>query len=250
MSERAIDLHILQCFVALIVEGSVTLAADRLGMSQPGMSNALARLRGLLDDPILIRSAKGMAPTQRASELAPETRAAIDQLSTIMSGPKIFNPATSTALIRIAGTDGTTTCALEPVINDIQQSAPMMRFEITPLLHKRLQEPLETGPIDLAFGLYLDVSPTLYQSKVIDDNLCCMVGKHSSHAEGDLTLRRYLEADHAAVSPSAGYRSAIETIAEHALAAVGGERRIRFSAPYAALLAVMVARSEMILTIT
>ena len=91
-----------------------------------------------------------MAPTQRAIELWPAVRIAIDQLSTIIAGPFQFDPAKSTALIRIAGTDGTMTCALVPVINEIQRMAPLMRFEVASLLHKRLQEPLETGVDDLA----------------------------------------------------------------------------------------------------
>lgn len=250
MTERTIDLHLLHCFDALIVEGSVTLAADRLGMSQPGMSNALARLRELLDDPILIRTVKGMAPTQRAIELSPTVRMAIDQLSSIISGPLQFDPAKTTALIRIAGTDGTIACALEPVINEIQRVAPMMRFEVAPLLHKRLQEPLETGTIDLAIGIYFALSPTLYQTKVVDDTICCMVGRESIHAHTKLTLERYLEADHAVVSASAGHRSAVDTVAEQSLALLGGNRKICLTAPYAGLLAMVAARSDMVVTIT
>lgn len=249
MSEKSIDLHLLQCFDALIVEGSVTLAADRLGMSQPGMSNALARLRQVLDDPILIRAVKGMVPTPRAAQLAPVVREAIDQLSTILSGPQAFDPAKSTAVIRIAGTDSTLLCSLEPIIEEVRRQAPGMRFEITPLLHKRLQEPLESGTIDVAVGVYTTVSPSLYQSALYQDRICCLVGNNGKYANEIMTDQRYMDADHAVAIASAGYRSSLEVLIEDFLAATGRERRISFSAPYAGVLAPIVARTDMVLTI-
>lgn len=248
MTERNIDLALLNCLDALIVECNVTLAADRLRMSQPGMSNALARLRHLLDDPILIRTTKGMVPTARALQLAPIVRVAIDQLSSIIADPAEFDPKGTTSVIRIAATDGTITCGLEPVIRTIQLAAPGMRIDIVPLQHGRLQEPLESGIIDLAFGVYSDLSPTLYSSKVINDSMCCVVARDGMYAGQEMTFERYCQADHAILSRGAGYRSTMETIADGRLATLNAERQIRFSAPYAGVVLSMVAHSNMVAT--
>ncbi len=75
-----VDLNLLGALDVLVQERSVTLAGKRLGLSQPAMSYALARLRELLHDPVLVRTSNGMVPTPRALELAGPVRAALDQL--------------------------------------------------------------------------------------------------------------------------------------------------------------------------
>ncbi|MFN3628027.1 MAG: LysR family transcriptional regulator, partial [Parvibaculum sp.] len=70
MNLRRIDLNLLTVFDAIMAEGSITRAAARLGMTQPALSNALTRLRRQMDDPLFIRSADGMEPTERALRMA------------------------------------------------------------------------------------------------------------------------------------------------------------------------------------
>ena len=79
-ASRNIDLKLLECFDVLIRERSVTVAAERLQMSQGNMSNSLARLRELLGDPLLVRTGSGMMPTQRALDLQDEVQDAVRQL--------------------------------------------------------------------------------------------------------------------------------------------------------------------------
>ena len=74
------DLNLLRVFIALMEERSVTRAADRLGITQPALSNALNRLREILHDPLFIRERYGMQPTQKAEEVAPVIMEAIGQL--------------------------------------------------------------------------------------------------------------------------------------------------------------------------
>src|SRR5215475_15119908 len=77
---RTVDLNLLVAFDALMVERHVTRAADRIGLSQPAMSSALSRLRGLFDDPLLVRTANGMQPTPRATELIDPVTNALKQV--------------------------------------------------------------------------------------------------------------------------------------------------------------------------
>ena len=69
MTFRTLDLNLLKVFEALMTEGSVTRAANALFMTQPAVSNALARLRDGLQDPLFVRSGNGVMPTQRAAVL-------------------------------------------------------------------------------------------------------------------------------------------------------------------------------------
>src|SRR5207248_5599208 len=79
MDIRAFDLNLLKAFDALISERAVTRAAGRIGLSQPAMSHALSRLRGLFADDLFVRTPAGMEPTARAREIAPLVSAAIEQ---------------------------------------------------------------------------------------------------------------------------------------------------------------------------
>ncbi len=79
MNISRVDLNLLVYFDVLLRELNVTRAADQLGISQPAMSNGLKRLRVLFDDPLLIRTSKGMTPTERASELKPVIRELLDR---------------------------------------------------------------------------------------------------------------------------------------------------------------------------
>ena len=82
-----IDLNLLIALDALMAEGSVTGAAKRIGLSQPGMSNALRRLRAVLEDPVLVRSPRGMIPTARAVELSEPIRQALAQIQRALTPP-------------------------------------------------------------------------------------------------------------------------------------------------------------------
>ncbi|GCC49278.1 hypothetical protein chiPu_0033605, partial [Chiloscyllium punctatum] len=74
MNLRSIDLNLLVALDALLAERHVTKAADRVGLSQPAMSNALNRLRAMFEDELLVRTTSGMKPTPRATELAEPLR--------------------------------------------------------------------------------------------------------------------------------------------------------------------------------
>lgn len=243
-----VDLHLLKCFDALVETCSVTLAADRMHMSQPGMSSALARLREIFNDPILIRTAKGMKPTERARELSGDVRLNIEQLSRLLEQPGEFVPAHSRARVRIASTDALIVSALAPTIAEIGKCAPGIQLQLVSLAHVRVNEPLEAGEIDLALGYYPDLPSSLYSRRLLTDPVCCMVGRDSGHG-GDMTLDRYAAASHAVMNLSADYRSTLETIIDQELACLGRERRVSLSASSTNVIACLVATSELVATV-
>ncbi|ORE86649.1 LysR family transcriptional regulator, partial [Aurantimonas sp. 22II-16-19i] len=86
------DLNLLPVLVALMEERSVTRAANRLGMTQPALSNALNRLRETLRDPLFIRERYGIRPTQLAEEITPTIEAALAQLDEVIVQQQEFDP--------------------------------------------------------------------------------------------------------------------------------------------------------------
>ena len=98
------DLNLLPVFLSLMEERSVTRAARRLGMTQPALSNALARLRTLLQDPLFIRERYGMQPTPKALELAPVIAQALAGLDELIRGSQAFDPAQARLQLVLAPT--------------------------------------------------------------------------------------------------------------------------------------------------
>src|SRR5262249_47314308 len=102
---RQIDLFMLSCLVALVKDLNVSSAARRMGISQPGMSQVLSRLRELLGDPLLVRGAGTMLPTSRALQLAQTAEHAVDLIEdSFWIAPK-FNPTDASRLFSIMASD-------------------------------------------------------------------------------------------------------------------------------------------------
>ena len=93
MNLGGVDLNLLVALDALLSERSVTRAAHRVGLSQPGMSNALARLRRLLGDPLLVRRGAVLVPTARAEALAGPVREALELIRGAIDAPARFDPS-------------------------------------------------------------------------------------------------------------------------------------------------------------
>ena len=100
-----VDLNLLPALEALIRRRNVTRAGEDVGLSQPAMSRALARLRALLGDPILVKAPGGLAPTARAQALLPQLSRRRSTGSAAWCARRLSTPARSTAAFRIAATD-------------------------------------------------------------------------------------------------------------------------------------------------
>src|SRR5262249_55724071 len=96
------DLNLLPVFVILMEERNVTRAAERLGITQPALSNALNRLRDMLRDPLFVRERYGIQPTQMALEFAPVIAAALTKIDEAVLGQQDFDPASAERLFTIA----------------------------------------------------------------------------------------------------------------------------------------------------
>ena len=117
---RHLDLNLLRVFDAVMSEGSLTRAADKLALTQPAVSNALRRLREALGDELLVRQGQGMTPTPRAQTLWPAVREALTQLQTVLA-PGEFDPATATNLFTLAMADATAGTLIPPMVPLLEQ---------------------------------------------------------------------------------------------------------------------------------
>ena len=131
VSFRALDLNLLKVFEALMTEGSVTRAANALTMTQPAVSNALARLREVLGDPLLVRVGARMELTPRAQALRGPLAQALDQVRGLFI-PDDFNAASSERRFRLMMPDLAVELLVPPLMEKITAQAPNVRLDIVP----------------------------------------------------------------------------------------------------------------------
>ena len=163
MNIAGTDLNLLKVFLAIHAEGSVSRAAARLGISQPTVSHALAKLRDTWRDPLFVRRAGGVAPTARAERLATAVRQALQLLDVAASEGERYEPARSDRTFRLYLTDIGETIFLPPLMGVLAAEAPRVRLETHQLDHADLAPALESGRLDLALGYIpsLDVERTV-----------------------------------------------------------------------------------------
>lgn len=147
MRFKRLDLNLLVVLDALLRERSVTRAARELNLSQPAMSAALARLREYFNDDILVAQGKRMVPTARAQNLAPMVARALTDIETLIVESALFDPSTSERCFRICASDYVTVVLLQPLLAEIEKTAPGISIEISPPSRAALPR-LERAEID------------------------------------------------------------------------------------------------------
>lgn len=147
-----LDLNLLRIFDTLMELQSVTRAADRLGLTQSAVSHALGRLRRTVDDPLFVRTARGLQPTARAAGMAPGIREGLRRLHDTLAPPR-FEEGRASRRFTIAA--GGYFCALiiPALIERARIEAPSVSFHITPAT-EHLANALERGTVDLALGSF------------------------------------------------------------------------------------------------
>ncbi|WP_010489506.1 LysR family transcriptional regulator [Pseudomonas sp. S9] len=157
MNILSFDLNLLRVLDALMREQNVSRAAERLALSQPAVSNALNRLRVLLDDPLLVRTGRTMQPTPRAQALAGPIRMALQQIEQSLNAGQTFDPASSSQHFNIALTDYVELICMPQLMRKLSDCAPGIRIDIHHLNPRLPVEALDNGELDLVLGRFLDI---------------------------------------------------------------------------------------------
>lgn len=195
MRFQRLDLNLLVALDVLLAEKSVSLAADRLCLSQSATSSALGRLRDYFGDELLVVKGRSMVLTARAEELIEPVRAVLDQIrSTIAIAPE-FDPATCDRQIRFMASDYSTQVLLAETLAVIEAEAPHMRFEIQPMGDSPI-DTLERGQIDLLLTIDYAISSD-HPSQVLFEDDYVVVGDAANPAmEGEMTREKYFSLGH------------------------------------------------------
>lgn len=197
-----IDLNLLVVFGALCTEKNTTKAAKRLGLSQPAVSHALARLREQLNDPLFVRASRGLVATKRALELEQPVLELLSRLNEVLAAPKDFIPSNAQNVFRIATTDYFEQVALPLILKRLEVEAPDITVISRPTLGSLPKAELESGEFDLAIaGFYGDLPEGLMKQKLFDDDFVCVTrNDHPRVKKKTLSISQYAEEKHILIS--------------------------------------------------
>ncbi len=238
-----LDLNLLAMLDVLLVEGSVTAAARRLGITQPAVSHKLRRLREVLGDPLFVTGPRGLVPTERAVALARPLRLALEQLSAALGEPRPFDPATAHQAFAMSGADLFEFAGLPRLLAFLATEAPRLTLAVHPR-QSDLFERMERGEVHFAFGPGFPERAGLRQLKLADEPFIVMARNGHPLLRRPLTLERYLDADHLLIAPNGrpgGY-------VDDALARLGKTRRVTLRVAHFAPAPFLVAKSDLLLT--
>ena len=232
MNVKRIDLNLLVYLNTLLKERSVSRAAEKLGITQPAMSNALRRLRDLIGDPILVRTSAGMTPTERAKTMEPLVVEALSRAELALQPVENFDASTSARTFRIMASDYIETTLIAPLIGRLNELAPAITLDILTPSDGSFSD-LERGDIDMAINRFDHLPDSFHQKSVWRDNFSCLVG-NDNPSKNNLTLEAYLESQHIWVSKTGiGVGTGMSPKhsqklgwVDEALAALGHERHI------------------------
>ncbi|MCI0490580.1 MAG: LysR family transcriptional regulator [Blastocatellia bacterium] len=250
MNLQAIDLNLLLAFEALMDERNVTRAAQRIGLSQSAMSNALARLRRTFDDPLLVRGVKGMTPTPAAQALIVPVRAALAQLREAVEEKPRFDEQASQTVFHLLTSDYAEIILLAPLLERLRARARGVRLQIH-RLNSLFESPAPASlsdSFDLALGFFPDAPAldTSLHSEVLwsEQNVCITRANHPT-IKGKLSLRQYAAAHHIGVF----YKSLGPGLIDALLAQKGHSRHLAVLVPHFASVPFLVAASDLIATV-
>lgn len=238
MDLRRINLNLLVALDVLVAERSVTKAAARLNLSQPGMSYMLNQLREVFGDPLLVRTSGGMRPTHRAIRLVDPVRRLLAEVSELVE-PASFDPATSDAVFSIAVPDVVELMLLPSILETVRSEAPNVRLNFREINADLLGKQVANGDIDLCITIKSNV-PLLRSEELYWENPVWVVRKGHPIARSGLAGTALADLDHVELP------SQMSEQATKAMAAVGQTRRVILSVPHYLMLPEVVSRSEMI----
>jgi DNA-binding transcriptional LysR family regulator len=243
MDIKRLDFNLLVTLDALLAERSVSRAAQRLNLSQPALSAQLARLRGMLGDPLFIPSHRGMTPTPLALGLQAPLAAVLAQLRDVVTSARAFDPARDRFTVHVACSDYVQSALLLEFTLALREEAPGVRIALRALDTGRLEAQMEQGSVDLAVLTPEGIADALRSRPLFEERYLFIARRGHPALRRPLDARRFCELDHVMVSPRGG---SFTTPVDDVLDAHGLQRRVVVSASTFHSVLELVERSDLV----
>ncbi len=232
-----IDLNLLVLFSVVFEERHVARAAERLSLTPSAISHGLKRLRRLLNDPLFLKTPKGVVPSAKAMELAEPIAEIVGRAAAVLASAEPFDAATSRRRFRIGAPDAVSAVLLTPLLATLARRAPGLDIGLVQLLPQHRGRPtdqvwqsalddLETRALDIALLPIGAVPPRFVESKLFEEEFVITMRKGHPFARNP-TLKRYCAMRHLLVSLTGDAHGVVD----EALAARGRSRRVALTVP-------------------
>lgn len=241
---ESLDLRLLAVFDQIHRTRSVSAAAEALGLGQPAVSVALARLRRHFGNPLFVRTSQGMEPTPFSDGLVEPVRAVLGALDQVLGYRSEFDPAVAERSFRICMTDISQLVLLPRLWETLRLTAPGIRIEIIPMAGDAARL-LESGEVDLAVGFIPQLEAGFHQQTLFLQSFVCMVGRDHPRIGDSLSRAQFEAEDHAVVSSS----GAAPAMLEREIVRLGIQRRIVLKIPSFLSAAFVVEHTDLLLTV-
>jgi DNA-binding transcriptional LysR family regulator len=240
---RHVDLNLLTVLDALLAQRSVTRAAMELGMSQPAVSRALARLRTVFKDPLLVDGVGGYILSARASDLVPSLRQTLAEIGDMLATPT-FDPSSARGTIRLSTPDLYASVIIPPLLERIGREAPGLDVEVVPP-DRTILDRLQDGGVEAVLGVISEAPAGIVRRSLFEDRYVTLMRVGHPASKQTLTMKRFLALEHIAVSITGTGSMPVDSV----LGAQGLKRRVRVSVPSFLGAVEIAARSDLVMTL-
>jgi DNA-binding transcriptional LysR family regulator len=231
MNLSGVDLNLLLVLSVVLEEQSVTRAARRLHVTAPAVSNSLARLRGLLGDPLVVRSGRGLVPTPRGHELLPRLRGVMAELSSIVEPGERFDPASATRTFSVACSDVEQVGFIPVLAARFAQRLPRCQLAVTSIDRLQALGGPERAEVDVVIAPQDAASPALFSALLYEDEAALVARRRHPRLRGPLTRARFNTLRHVDIRIALGERGIGNRAAEELLSSQGLVRDIAVTVP-------------------
>lgn len=249
---RNVNLQMLEHLKVLVTERHVTRAAAAANIGQPAMSASLARLRAMLKDPLLVKTARGMEPTPYAIELAKAIQIAFEALDSPQRLRSDIDIASTERTIRIMSSQGPAPLFLPTLMARVRREAPMLTIHWTSGDLRRAAELLREGEVDLVISSLRNIPSDYYSSPLFAQRACCIAARGHPAIQGELTTTQFLAFPHVVFgsfgAAPAAY-SFVDSLVETSLDRLGLKRTIAVTVPSFLVSPAIVAASDLLAVI-
>lgn len=202
MNWNTFDLNLLVVFDAVIQERNLTRAGRRLGMSQPAVSHALARLRLSLKDELFVRTPEGMHPTPRAERMLAPVRAALQELQVTLEADE-FDPLGSSREFVVAANNYAARAVIPKLVRQVTTLAPSVVLDVRPIGRLDVLDQIDNGVVQLALGTLLEGGDRFKCVGLLEDEYAVLMsGDHPDAATPELSIERFSLLPHISITSS------------------------------------------------
>ena len=242
---RGVDLNLMVTFLVLVRERNVTRAAEKLHVGQPAVSGALARLRELFADDLLIRTANGMMPTVKALALETAIRPAVEGIRTALFEPRAFDPANAERTFTLGLTDWVEVWLMPRLFARLQELAPKVRIAVKATDPFQARAMLERKEMDLGIGPFTPGPAWQKIRPLKTTGFSCVYSRAQIPTADEISLAQYTSHTHLLVT----YRSAVQSFIDEKLAQQGLQRQVGYTTTHFSTLPSLLRQSPVIATV-